>query len=121
MLAYAPEDLEWQAVVAMWELLRALYTDTPTTTDLKAAAVARKYREHCCKASCQWNYLLFLEEDVTEALVNAAGLGVGLGAVSADFVESLNAILKKAYNDLTARGGGGGGCRGQAIWKGRGR
>ena len=65
MLAYGPEDPEWQAVVAMRELLRALYTDTPTTTDLEAAAVARKSREQCCKATCQSNYLLYLEEDVT--------------------------------------------------------
>ena len=34
-------------------------------------------------------------------------LGVGLGAVCADVVESLNAILKRAYNDHTARGWGG--------------
>ena len=108
MLAYTPEDPERQAVVAMRELLRALYTDTPTTTDLDGAAVARKYREHCCKATCRSNYLLYLEEDVTEALANAAGLGLGLGAVSANVVESLNAILKKAHNDHTARGGGGG-------------
>ena len=35
-------------------------------------------------------------------------LGVGLGAACADVVESPNAILKRAYNDHTARGGGGG-------------
>ena len=92
--------------MAMRELLYALYTDTPTSTDLEAAAIARKYREKCCKATCQSNYLLYLEEDVTKALAHAAGLGVGLGAVSADVVQSLNAILKKAYNDQTARGGG---------------
>ena len=34
------------------------------------------------------------------------GLGVRSGAVCADVVESLNAILKRAYNDHTARGGG---------------
>ena len=109
MLAYAPQDPEWQAMVAMRELLCALCRDTPTTTDLQAAAVARKYRELCCKASCQSNCLLYPEEDVTEALANAAGLGAGLGAVLADVVESLNTILKKVYNDHTARGGGAGG------------
>ena len=44
---------------------------------------------------------------MTEALGNATGLGVGLGAVSAHVVESLNAILQIGYNDHTARGGGG--------------
>ena len=44
---------------------------------------------------------------MTTAVANAARLGVGLGAVCADVVESLNAILKRAYNDHTARGGGG--------------
>ena len=40
------------------------------------------------------------------AVANAARLGVGLGGVCADVVESLNALLKRAYNDHTARGGG---------------
>ena len=118
LLAYAPEDDEWQAVVAMRDLLRDLYSDTPPRADLRAAEVARAYRLHCCKAACQSNYLFYLEEDVTLAVANAARLGVGLGAVCADVVESLNAILKRAYNDHTARGGGGG-CRGLQHWNGR--
>ena len=44
---------------------------------------------------------------MTAAVANAARLGVGLGAVCPDVVESLNGILKRAYNDHTARGGGG--------------
>ena len=52
------------------------------------------------------NYLLYLEEDVTEAVANARRLGVCLGAVCADVVESLNAILKRAYNDHSGGGGG---------------
>ena len=111
LLAYAPEDPEWQAVVAMKDLLRDFYSDMRPLNDLGASAVARQYRAHCCEAACQSNYLLYLEEDVTTAVANAARLGVGLGAVCADVVESLNAILKRAYNDHTARGGGGG-CRG---------
>ena len=106
LLAYAPEDDEWQAVVAMRDLLRDLYSDTPPRADLRAVEVARAYPVHCCKAGCPSNYLLYLEEDVTLAVANAARLGVGLGAVCADVVESLNAILKRAYNDQTARGGG---------------
>ena len=51
---------------------------------------------------------LYLEEDLTLAVANVAQLGVGLGAVCADVVESLNAILKRAYNDHTACRGGGG-------------
>ena len=42
-LAYAPEDLEWQAVVAMRDLLRDLYCDTPHLNDLGASAVARQF------------------------------------------------------------------------------
>ena len=68
MLAYAPEDAEWQAVLAMRELFCALYTNPPTTMDLESAAVAWKYREPCRKANSQSNYL-------TQALVNTAGMG----------------------------------------------
>ena len=81
-------------------------TRIPLRADLRAAEVARAYRLHCCKAGCHSNYLLYLEEDVTLAVTNAARLGVGLGAVCADVVETLNAILKRAYDDLTARAGG---------------
>ena len=56
---------------------------------------------------------------MTTAVANAARLGVGLRAVCADVVESLNAILKRAYNNRTASGGGGGGCRGPHLEKGR--
>ena len=107
LLAYAPWGPEWQAVVAMRELLRDLHSGTHPLNDLGASAVARQYRAHCCKTACQPNYLLYLEEDVTTAVADAACLGVGLGAVCADVVESLSAILKRAYNDHTARGGGG--------------
>ena len=111
LLAYAPEDPEREAVVAMRDLLRDLYSDTPPLNDHGALVVAPQYRAHCCNAACQSNYHLYPEEDVTTAVANAARLGVGLGAVCANVVESLNAILKRAYNDHTARGGGGG-CRG---------
>ena len=40
------------------------------------------------------------------AVANAARLQVGLGAVCADVVESLNTILKRVYNDHTAHRGG---------------
>ena len=106
-LAYALEDPEWEAVVAMRDRLRDLYSDTPPLNDLRACAVARQYRAHCCKAACHSNYLLYLEEDVTMAVANAGRLGMGFGAVCADVVESLNAIITRAYNDHTARGWGG--------------
>ena len=110
LLDYILEDCEWQAVVAIRDLLRELYTDKPPRGDPHAAAVARAYCAHCCKEACQSNYLLCLEEDVTEAVANARRLGVGLGALCADVVESLYAILKRAYNDHPGRWGG---CRGQ--------
>ena len=106
-MAYAPEDGDWQPVVAMRDLLRELYSDTPSRPDLRATEVARAYHEHWCQAACQLNYLFYLEEDVTLAVANAARLRVGLGAVCADVVESQNAILKRGYNDHMARGGGG--------------
>ena len=105
LLDYVPEDGEWQAVVAMRDLLRELYTDKPPRGDLRAAEVARAYRAHCSKEACQSNYLLYLEEDVTEAVANARRL-VGSGAVCADVVESLNAIIKRAYHDHSGRVGG---------------
>ena len=111
LLDYVPEDGEWQAVVAMRDLFRELYMDKPPRGDLRAAEVARAYRARCCKQACQSNHLLYLEEDATEAVANARRLGVGLGAVCADVVESLNAILKRTYNDHSGRRGGG--CRGQ--------
>ena len=109
LLAYAPKDGEWQAVVAMRDLLRKLHSDKPPTKELRAPEVTRAYRAHCCKAGCQSNYLLYCEEDVITVVANAARLGVRLGAVCADVLESLRAILKRAYNDHTARGGEG--CR----------
>ena len=112
LLDYVPADGERQAIVAMRDLLRELYTDKPPHGDLRAAEVARAYRAHGCKEACQSNYLLYLEEDATEAVAKARRLGVGLGAMCTHVVESLNAILKGAYNDHSGRGGGGG-CRGQ--------
>ena len=55
LLDYVPEDGEWQAVVAMRDLLWELYTDKPPRGDLRAAEVARAYRAHCCKEACQSN------------------------------------------------------------------
>ena len=107
-------------MVAMRDLLRDLYTDTPPRTDLRAVEVARAYHVHCCKAACHWNYVFYLEEDMTLAVANAARLGVGLGAVCTDVVHGLNAILKRAYNDHTDRGGGGGDAGGYGIRTGGG-
>ena len=81
-------------------------TQVPHRADLRAEEVAEAYRLRCCKASCQSNYLFYLEKDATLVVANMARLGVGLGAVSAHVVEILNAILKRAYNDHTSRGGG---------------
>ena len=108
IFAYAPDEGGCQAVVAMRILFWNLYLHTPPRTDLRSAEAARAYRLHCYKAACQLNHLFYFEVDVTLAVANAAKLGVGLGAVCADVVESLTAILKGAYNDHTARGGRGG-------------
>ena len=91
----------------MCDLPREWYTDHPPRGDLRAAEVARAYSAHCCKVACQSNYLLYLEKDITEAVANARRLGVGLGAVCTDVVESLNAIIKRAYNDHSGQGEGG--------------
>ena len=42
LLAYAPEDPQWHAVVAIRDLLRDLYSDIPPLSDLGASAVARQ-------------------------------------------------------------------------------
>ena len=76
LLAYGPEIGEWQAVVAVRDLLRELYSNKPPTTDLRAPEVARAYRAHCCKGGCQSNYLLYVEEDVTTAVANASKINV---------------------------------------------
>ena len=44
LLAYTAEDCEWQAIVAMRNLLRELYTDAPPTGALQWSAVASTYR-----------------------------------------------------------------------------
>ena len=111
LLDYVPEDGEWQAVVAMRDLLRELYTDKPPRGDLRAAEVARTYRAHCCKEACQSNYLLYLEEDVTEAVAMRAAWGL-------DWVPCARMSLRASTPSLSAhtmttRAGGGGGCRGQ--------
>ena len=53
LLAYAPEDPEWQAIVAMKALLWDLYNDIPPLLDPEASVVAREYPALCCKATCQ--------------------------------------------------------------------
>ena len=103
LLDYVPEDDEWQALVAMRDLLRELYTDKPPRGDLRAAQVARAYRAHCCKEACQSNYLLYLEE---EAVANARRSGVGLGAVCADALRASTPSL--SAHTMTTRAGGGG-------------
>ena len=116
----APEDGKWQAAVAMQDLVRGLYSETPPRSDLRVAEVARAYHLYCCEATCQSNYPVYLEQDVTTAVTNTARLGVRLGTVCAHVIESLNAILKCAYNDHTARGRGGGGAGGENIRTGGG-
>ena len=94
LLAYALEDDELQAVVGMRNLLRALYADTPSLADLRAAEVVRAYILHCCKAVCQSNYLFYLEEDVRLAVADAVRVAVGLGAANGKDVLCFE--LKKA-------------------------
>ena len=93
LLAYAPEDPEWQAVAAMRDLRRDLYSDAPPLIDRGAFVVTRDYRAYCCKAACQSNYLLYLEEDVTTAVANAAPFGGGFGG-------SLCGCGRKSKRDL---------------------
>ena len=64
-------------IVAMQDLVREVYSDTPSSANLRAAEVARAYHLHCCNTAYQWNYLFYLEEDVTLAVANAAAPGVG--------------------------------------------
>ena len=63
LLNYVPEDGERQAVVAMCDLHRELYTDEPPQPkcgDLRAAEAAHACRAHCCKVACQSHYIPYL-------------------------------------------------------------
>ena len=93
LLAYAPEDREWQAMVAMRDLLGDLYLKTPPRTDLRAADIARAYRLHCYMAACHSNYHCYLKEEVTMAVVDAAELAVGLDLVCVDVIDGLNDVI----------------------------
>ena len=68
----------------------------------------RTYVAHCWKEACQSNYLLYFKADATDAMANAGQLTLGFGAVGIGIVENLNVILKRAYDDQTGPGGGGG-------------
>ena len=107
LLAYAPEDGEWQAVVAMWDLLGELHSDKTPTTDLRVPEGARAYRAHCCKAGCQSNYVLYLEEDVTTAVANVARYA---RAVCVPISLRASTPFSSAPSTTTPHGGGGG-CR----------
>ena len=107
LLDYVPEDGEWQAAVAMRDLLRELYTDKPPRGDLRAPELARAYRAHCFKEAWPIKLPPLFGGGCHRGGGQRTPLGVGLGAVCADVVESLNAILKRAYNDHSGRVGGG--------------
>ena len=110
MLAYSPEDPDWQAVVAMRELLRALYTDPHHHGPAGRGGCAEAPR---ALLQSQSNHLLYLEEDVTEALANAAGLGGGWGQCRQMALRASTPSRKK--RTMTTLHGGGGGCWGQTI------
>ena len=78
----------------------------PPSTELLAPEIRHAYLAKCCKATLQFSYLLYLHDNLTTAVANAAGLGVGWVAVCADVMVSLNAIRTCPYNDHTSRGGG---------------
>ena len=110
LLAYAPGDPDWQAIIAMIYL-------SPTSGLVHRHAPSHEPRGvYCCagvpRTLLQGRLPVQLPplpgEGCDHSLANAARLGVGLGVVCADVVESLNAILKRAYNDRTAWRGGGG-------------
>ena len=107
LLAYVEQDPTWQAVVGLRTLLRTLYWPIPVVPRPSCRLVAAAFREHCCGESGS-HYLLFLEEDCDAMLESADACGVGLAAVSGDFVESTHCILKKGYNGHSSRGGGAG-------------
>ena len=108
LLAYAPDCTKRQTVLAMTDLLRDLYSENPPREDLGASTVAREYRAHCRKAACQSNYLLYLEEDVTTALANAARLGVRFGGGVCGCGTKSNHHLETGLQRHMARGGWGG-------------
>ena len=90
----------------MWELLRALYTDTPH----HHVPGGRGGGAEVPRALLQGNLRVQLPPLPGAGWDAGAGEcgGIGDGA-GADVVESLNAILKKVYNDHTRPGVGGAG------------
>lgn len=104
-LGLCPGDEAYDAVTNMYGLLRALYRTYQPNSTPDPTLVTRKFREHIAPESAS-HYLLFLEHDVQFILPSIHPYGLAL--FSGDLIESLNRLLKRAYNDHSNRGGGGG-------------
>lgn len=109
LLGFGPETPTSRAVVDMRNLLRTLYRTYATDGPLPdCTRIARAYRDLCAFDRGS-HYLLFLEKDCTPLLEALRAEGYGLAMFCSDIVESLNRLLKRAFNDHSARGGGQGG------------
>ena len=114
LLDYVPENGEWQAVVAMRDLLRKWYMDKPPRRDLRAAQVARAYRAcTLLQAGVPIKLPPLFGGGLQRGRSNARRLEVGLGAVCADFVLLRASTPSLSAHTMTTRAKGRGGCRGQ--------
>ena len=62
LLAYASQNHKGKAIVAMRDLPRDVYSQTPPHKDLRGTEVAHEYWLHCYKVNCKCNYLPYLEK-----------------------------------------------------------
>ena len=91
LLAVAPDEPLYKAVVDMAKLMRDLYHTYQVGPRPQCRAIAAALHEHCApRFACQ--YLLFLEEDADRLLEDIWPFGMAM--FSGDIVESLNRFLK---------------------------
>ena len=102
MLDYIMEDGELQAIVAMCDLLRDLYTDKPPLEPTGGRGGAR-LPHILLQGGVPTQLPRVLGGGCHRGRGQRAAFGVGLGAVCADVVERLNALLKRTYNDHMPR------------------
>ena len=100
LLAVAPDEPLYKAVVDMAQLLRDLYHTYQVGPRPQCRAIAVAFRDPGSAS----HYLLVLEEDADRLLEDLWPFSMAM--FSNDIVESLNRFLKQAFNEHGARGGG---------------
>ena len=89
LLAVAPDEPLYKALVDMAQLPRGLYHTYQARPPCRATAAA--FREHCAPGSAS-NSLLFLEDDADRRLEDIWSFSMAM--FSNDIIESLNRLVK---------------------------